>query len=83
MSLFRAGLLLVLGLSLAGCGGDMLGNIERKIENPFSKPEDKLPGERVAVITDTNTLVIDPAEAGRPVQLPSPRANGSDRKSVV
>jgi outer membrane protein assembly factor BamB len=55
----------------------MLGTIERKIENPFSKPEEKLPGERVAVITDSNTLAIDPTEAARPVQLPAPQANGS------
>ena len=64
-------------LSLAGCGGTTFDTLERKIKNPFSKKEVPLPGERIAVITDPTTVVADPAEAARPVQLPAPQANAS------
>ena len=78
ISLIGAGLLAALAVSLAGCGSsDGLNSLKRTLENPFRKDEAKLPGERIAVITDPNMVAIDPAEAGRPVQLPSPQANAS------
>ena len=78
INLIGAGLLAALSVSLAGCGSsDGLNSLKRTLENPFRKDEAKLPGERVAVITDPNMVAIDPAEAGRPVQLPSPQANAS------
>ena len=76
INLIGAGLLAALSVSVAGCGSsDGLNSLKRTLENPFRKDEAKLPGERVAVITDPNMVAIDPAEAGRPVQLPSPQAN--------
>jgi outer membrane protein assembly factor BamB len=66
-----------LAVGLAGCGGGSFGAIEQKIKNPFSKKETPLPGERVAVITDPNAVVADPAEAARPVQLPAAQANAA------
>ncbi len=78
IGLIGAGLLAALALSVAGCGGsDTLSSLKRTLENPFAKDEQKLPGERIAVITDPNTIAIDPAEVGRPVQIPSPQANAS------
>ena len=78
IGLIGAGLLAALALSVAGCGGsDTLTSLKRTLENPFAKDEQKLPGERIAVITDPNTIAIDPAEVGRPVQIPSPQANAS------
>ena len=76
--LIVAGLVAALAVSLAGCGGtDRLTSLKRTLENPFRKEEAKLPGERIAVITDPNMVALDPAEAGRPLQLPSPQANAS------
>jgi len=78
ISLIVAGLVTALCVSLTGCGGsDGLNSIKRTIENPFRKEEAKLPGERIAVITDPNMIALDPAEAGRPLQLPSPQVNAS------
>ncbi|MBC8021080.1 MAG: PQQ-binding-like beta-propeller repeat protein [Methyloceanibacter sp.] len=62
---------------LAGCGGTSLDSLQRTIKNPFAKKEVPLPGERIAVITDPTLVNVDPAEAGRPVQLPPPQANAS------
>jgi outer membrane protein assembly factor BamB len=77
-SLIGAGLLAALCLSLVGCGGsDSMDTIKRTLENPFRKDEAKLQGERIAVITDPNMIAIDPAEARKPVQLPSPQVNAS------
>jgi outer membrane protein assembly factor BamB len=64
-------------MSLAGCGGNSLTSLSNTLKNPFRKKEELLPGERIAVITDPNTESVDPAEAGRPVQLPPPQANAS------
>jgi outer membrane protein assembly factor BamB len=58
--------------SLAGCSGPL-----SNIRNPFAKKEDILPGERIAVITDPSLTNIDPAAAGKPVQLPPPQVNAS------
>ncbi len=77
-SLIVAGLTAVLCVSLTGCGGsESMDTIKRTLENPFRKDQAKLPGERIAVITDPNMIAIDPAAAGRPVQLPSPQVNAS------
>jgi len=64
-------------MSLAGCGGNSLTSLSNTLKNPFGKKEELLPGERIAVITDPNMESVDPAEAGRPVQLPPPQANAS------
>ncbi|MEX1060406.1 MAG: PQQ-binding-like beta-propeller repeat protein, partial [Methyloceanibacter sp.] len=64
-------------MSLAGCGGTSLNSLGNTLKNPFAKKEVPLPGERVAVITDPSMTNVDPAEAGRPVQLPPPQANAS------
>ncbi|MET0381403.1 MAG: PQQ-binding-like beta-propeller repeat protein [Methyloceanibacter sp.] len=66
-----------LALSLAGCAGTSFDGLEKKIKNPFAKKEVPLPGERVAIITDPTAVVADPAEVGRPLQLPAPQANAS------
>jgi outer membrane protein assembly factor BamB len=58
--------------SLAGCGG---GSMLSAVKNPFAKDEVKLPGERIAVITDS-TAAIDPGSM-RPVSVPPPRVNAS------
>jgi outer membrane protein assembly factor BamB len=63
-------------LSLGACGTS-LDSLESKIKNPFAKEEEKLPGQRIAVIADPNVASIDPAEVGRPIQLPSAQANAS------
>lgn len=63
-------------MSLAGCGGTPLTSLGNTLKNPFAPKEVPLPGERIAVITDPS-LSIDPAEAGRPVQLPPAQANAS------
>ena len=47
------------------------------IKNPFKKKEERLPGERVAVITDQSLEAPDPAAAGKPIVLPPPVANAS------
>ena len=41
-----------LGLSLAGCASSL-----PSIKNPFSKEEEKLPGQRVAVLNSQNVAV--------------------------
>jgi outer membrane protein assembly factor BamB len=66
-----------LAVSVAGCGGSSLNSLSSTFKNPFAKKEEILPGERVAVITDPNMVAIDPAEAGRPVQLPQAQTNAS------
>jgi outer membrane protein assembly factor BamB len=65
----------VLTLCLAGCGGTSLNSLSKTLSNPFEKKEVPLPGERVAVITDPTMTDVDPAELGRPVQLPPAQAN--------
>ena len=64
-------------MSGAGCGGSSLNSLSNTFKNPFGKKEEILPGERVAVITDPNMVAIDPAEAGRQVQLPQAQTNAS------
>jgi outer membrane protein assembly factor BamB len=57
--------------SLGGCGGPL-----SNIKNPFAEKEEKLPGERIAVITDPNVVGIGQG-APKPVSLPSPQTNAS------
>jgi outer membrane protein assembly factor BamB len=64
-------------MSLAGCGSSSLTSLSKTLSNPFAKKETPLPGERIAVITDATLGSVDPAELGRPVQLPPPQANAS------
>src|SRR4029077_662644 len=47
------------------------------IKNPFKEKEERLPGERVAVITDQSLEAPDPAAARKPIVLPPPVANAS------
>ncbi len=71
--LIGAALAASLAASLAGCGGG--GGMLSSVKNPFSKEEEKLPGERIAVITDNNAS-MDPGSM-RPVTVPPPRVNPS------
>jgi outer membrane protein assembly factor BamB len=69
--LLGAGLAASVAASLAGCGGPLAG-----IKSPFSKEEEKLPGERITVITDPGQ--VSPNEiTSRPVSLPAPKANAT------
>jgi outer membrane protein assembly factor BamB len=63
-------------VSLAGCGTS-LDSLQSTLKNPFAPKEKPLAGERIAVITDPTISDVDPAEAGRPVQLPPAQANAS------
>jgi outer membrane protein assembly factor BamB len=54
-----------------------MDSLESKLKNPFAKPEQPLPGERIPIITDSTVVSVDPAEAGKPVQLPAPQVNAS------
>jgi len=70
ISLIVAGLVAALSVTLAGCGGsDQLTSLKRTLENPFRKDKAKLPGERIAVITDPNMIALDPAEGERVAKL--------------
>jgi outer membrane protein assembly factor BamB len=64
-----------LAASLSGCSGGMPSL--PSIKNPFSKAEEKLPGQRVAVITDQGLETVDPAVAARPIALPPATANAA------
>lgn len=75
-SLLRLGLFAALAVSLASCGGGF-SDISKKLENPFAKKEQPLPGERIAVLTDPTLVDVDPAEAARPVPLPPAQTNAA------
>lgn len=60
----------VVAVILCGCG-PLAG-----IKNPFGKEEAKLPGERIAVITDPGQIGAQQATF-KPVSLPPPEANAS------
>lgn len=64
-------MLAVLAVCLSGCGG------LPSIKNPFAKSEEKLPGQRIAVITDRDLYTPDQSVAGKPVALPAPGNNAS------
>ena len=72
--LLGAALAASVAAGLAGCGGG--GSMLSSVKNPFSKEEEKLPGERISVITESNTAGID-GGAMRPVSVPPPRVNAS------
>jgi outer membrane protein assembly factor BamB len=70
--LFSAGLLVVaVALVLSGCGGPL-----SSIKNPFSEEEKRLPGERIAVITDPGEFGAGQITA-KPVSLPPASVNAS------
>jgi outer membrane protein assembly factor BamB len=68
--LASVGLLVALTAGLCGCTG------LPTLKNPFAKAEEKLPGERIAVIADENVNTVD-TSAGKPITLPPPDANAS------
>jgi outer membrane protein assembly factor BamB len=59
-------------LSVVACSGPLAG-----IKNPFKKEKERLPGERIAVITDPSVAAIQPKAAARPVRLPPPQTNAA------
>lgn len=63
-----AGLAVAIALVLASCGG------LSAIKNPFAEEEERLPGERVSVITDSGQYGADQI-VPRAVSLPGSRAN--------
>ena len=74
-SLLGAGLIVAAALSVAACSG--LPTSLTDIKNPFKKEKARLPGERIAVITDPTLAAIEPKAAARPVQLPPPQTNAA------
>ena len=69
--LLGAGLAATVALLFAGCGGPL-----SSIKNPFADEEKRLPGERVAVITDPGELSAGQITP-KPVSLPPATVNGS------
>jgi outer membrane protein assembly factor BamB len=69
--LLGAGLTLALTAVICGCGGPLSG-----IKNPFSKEEARLPGERIAVITDPGEFNAGQVTT-KPVSLPPEKVNGA------
>jgi outer membrane protein assembly factor BamB len=67
----NAALIVVMSLLLSACGTGL--QLDRL--NPFKERERPLPGTRVAVLTDTDALTVNPALAQRPIVLPAARAN--------
>ena len=75
--LVSAGLLAVLAASLCGCSGlPSIKNPLSSIKNPFKKSEERLPGERIAVITADDVGNIDKS-AAKAITIPPPEANAS------
>src|SRR6185312_8211283 len=70
-----AGVIAATALSVAACSGLPSGLSD--IRNPFRKEKERLPGERIAVITDPSVAAIQPKAAAKPVQLPSPQTNAA------
>ena len=73
--LVSGGLIAAIVFSLAACSGLPSGLSD--IRNPFKKEKEKLPGERIAIITDPSLAAIQPKGAARPIQLPSPQTNAA------
>lgn len=73
--LWRMVLAVSLAVSLCGCAS-VLPSLS-SIKNPFAKAEEKLPGERIPVITDVGAEKVDPSAAAKPISLPPPTANAS------
>ncbi len=70
--LIGAGLAAILAVSLSACGSPLTN----MVRNPFKKEEEKLPGDRIAVITDPTLVNLDPASM-KPVSVPPPRVNAA------
>lgn len=72
-----ARLLVVAGalIVLAGCSYRDLDDFSLDSINPFVKDEEKLPGAREAIITETDPLVADPDAARSGPSLPAARGN--------
>lgn len=68
---FGAGAAAAFAFSLLGCGGPLSA-----IKNPFSEEEERLPGERIAVITDPGQFGSDPVTP-KSVALPPAKVNAS------
>ena len=66
------GLIAAIAFSVLACSGPLAG-----IKNPFKKQKERLPGERIAVITDPSMAAIEPKAAGKPIQIPPPQANAA------
>lgn len=71
-SIVRPALALALAGFLAGCASNDGGFELPKLAslNPFAKAEEKLPGKRVAVLTDNDQLASNMETASTPVALP-------------
>lgn len=69
--LLGAGLAAAVAFAFAGCGGPLSA-----IKNPFSEDEERLPGERIAVITDPGQFNAGEV-APKPVSLPPAKVNAS------
>lgn len=63
-----------LAAGLSGCAGG-LSSLPTSLKNPFAKAEEKLPGERIPVLTNQDMNAVDPSLAGKPVPLPASVAN--------
>lgn len=72
---WRGCLAVLLAASLGGCASGLPSL--SSIKHPFKKAEEKLPGERIAVITDENADAVDPTAAAKPIALPPTVANAS------
>lgn len=68
--LFGASLAAIFAATLSACGSSLPSL------NPFHKEEEKLPGQRIAVITDPGMASLEPGTV-RPVAVPAPRVNAS------
>jgi len=69
--LLGAGLAVAVAVTFGGCGGPL-----SSIKNPFAEKEERLPGERIAVITDPGQFNAEQV-AATPVSLPPAKANAS------
>ena len=70
--LLAASATIALALCLAGCASGL-----PSIRNPFAKEEAKLPGQRIAVLTEPGVGEVDRTLAAKPMALPPPRNNPS------
>ena len=61
---------------IAACLGGCASSLP-SIPNPFADKEEKLPGQRIPVLTNQDLNAPDPALAGRPSPLPAAVANAS------
>lgn len=69
--LLGAALVAAVAATFGGCGGPL-----SNISNPFAEKEERLPGERIAVITDPGQFNAEQVTT-KPVSLPATKANAS------